>query len=57
MRLLAIGLLAVALGGCWSSFVNQYSSQDTTLKGNAILTSPPGASPVLPDGGGGGAGS
>ena len=54
MRLLAIGLVAVSLGGCWSSILNNYSSQDTTLKGNAILTSPPSATPVLPDGGGGG---
>jgi hypothetical protein len=56
IRLLAIILLCTALGGCWSSVINAYSGQDTTLRGNAILVEPPANVPVQPDGGGGGAG-
>ena len=49
--------LSLALGGCFASVINAYSSQDTTLRGNDILNHSPANSPILPDGGGGGAGS
>jgi hypothetical protein len=49
--------VSLALGGCFASIINAYSGQDTTLKGNDILVTGPANAPVLPDGGGGGAGS
>jgi hypothetical protein len=48
--------ISLVLGGCFASIINAYSGQDTTLRGNDILTSTPANVPVSPDGGGGGAG-
>ena len=46
--------ISLALGGCFASVINAYSGgQDTTLRGNDILSSNPGSAPVQPDGGGG----